>query len=79
MLGANRTVKEFTMSDSKKFHYSVNDYDDVRDHLDALWTEFNKIVRSLRTCAPCTDPPDTCGSYNKPKKRKRAQAKKAKK
>ena len=67
------------MADSKLFKYKVNSFDQVRDHLDALWTEHNKLLKAVHTCSTCTNPPDTCASHYKPKKRKRAQAKKAKK
>ena len=51
------------MAHSVKFNYDVNNFSDVRNHLDALWTEVNAIVAALRSVPPvCGDPPNTCGS-----------------
>ena len=56
------------MAKSKRYDYEINDFEDVRDHLDALWYEFNKLVSALSSCNPCTNPPDTCAFYEKPKR-----------
>lgn len=51
------------MANSIQFDYEINDFDDVRDHLDALWSEVNAIVAALSSVPPvCGDPPNTCGS-----------------
>ena len=55
------------MAKSKLFHFEVNDYDDIRDHLDALWYEFNELVGTLSARDKCTNPPDTCSFSEKPK------------
>jgi hypothetical protein len=52
------------MAKSKLFEYEVNNFDDVRDHLDALWYEFNQLVGPSQGC---TNPPDTCGFQEKAK------------
>ena len=46
---------------SRHFNFEINNFEDVTDHLDALWYEFNKIAEALGSLVPCTDPPDTCG------------------
>jgi hypothetical protein len=50
---------------NRHFDFEITDFDDVTEHLDALWYEFNAIVQALSTkiALPpeCTDPPDTCG------------------
>jgi hypothetical protein len=50
------------MARSVIFGYEVNNFNDVRDHLDALWYEFNELVGTLNSLQECSDPPTTCGS-----------------
>jgi hypothetical protein len=45
----------------RHFTFEINDLDDVTDHLDSLWYEFNQLAEALER-QPCTNPPDTCGS-----------------
>jgi hypothetical protein len=59
------------MAKSKRFNFEVNDFDDVRDHLDALWYEFNKLIAVLSSRKVCGDPPNTCGFHEKPKRASR--------
>lgn len=50
------------MAQSVLFEYEIRNFNDVRDHLDALWLEFNQLVAALGSIPPvCGDPPDTCG------------------
>jgi len=42
------------------FTYKVTNFQDVQDHLDELWYEFNKLCEHLALSQPCTDPPNTC-------------------
>ena len=60
--------EKFTMAQSQLFDYEVNSFSDVRDHLDALWFEFNELVSALSSRSVCGDPPNTCGA-EQPRKR----------
>jgi len=46
---------------NRHFDFEINNFEDVTEHLDSLWYEFNKLVEALGSRVPCTDPPDTCG------------------
>jgi hypothetical protein len=46
---------------TRHFDFEINNFDDVTEHLDALWYEFNELIGALGSRQPCTDPPDTCG------------------
>jgi hypothetical protein len=66
------------MARSKIYDFEVNNFEDVRDHLDALWYELNKLIAALSSRHQCGDPPNTCGFAKNPKKSPR-KSKKAKK
>ncbi len=61
------------------FTYEINDFDDVRNHLDALWYEFNKLCQHLAISQPCSDPPSTCQSTQSGRKRPSQAAKRGSK
>jgi hypothetical protein len=46
---------------NRHFDFQINNLDDVTEHLDALWYEFNELIGALSSRQKCTDPPDTCG------------------
>jgi len=49
------------MDDRRHFDFEIKNLNDVTKHLDALWYEFNKLIKALNSQQPCTDPPNTCG------------------
>lgn len=49
------------MPNPRHFDFEINNFDDVTEHLDSLWYEFNELVEALNARQPCTNPPDTCG------------------
>jgi hypothetical protein len=58
---------------NRHFDFEINNLDDVTEHLDALWYEFNQLVEALSARQQCTDPPDTCGG-TLPSRRRPGQA-----
>lgn len=51
---------EITMASRHGFTYKITSFQDVQDHFDAIWYEFNKLCAHLALSQPCSDPPDTC-------------------
>lgn len=64
------------MASRHGFTYEINSFKDVRDHLDSIWYEFNKLCQHLALSKPCGDPPSTCQLQSGKKRSAKKSAKK---
>jgi hypothetical protein len=62
------------MAHSILFDFDVESFSDVRDHLDALWYEFNELVTALNSRQVCGDPPNTCGAQQTSRRAPKAKS-----